>query len=293
MTTHGNIYRAQPRTFFLLPLRVNCAKHIKENFSARSWYNQVAIDPCSSLLPKTEKRSEEQKVAAMGTSKWMSKKSRRKVANLRAPSTAKKQAGGDVTQVHWTPVLARDKIYIYVCDEAEASKDPDLPAKLNNSADLAKFVVNVLPKILAEMQRKYKWTTIPRVVVHDKASYMVTSLHDRLNVTFAGALEKAGFTSWVGDDVHAATKWLVAKWGDVHVHETAISHIRRLLDTVYTAQKLHETSVQLRVRMQKVAELTNSASFAAAGGRGLAGLVKDAHARCDIVIKSKGERAPK
>jgi hypothetical protein len=93
----------------LKPLRVACAEHILANMRQGAWFHQVAIDPCSSLLPKTARRSEEQKVAAMGAQKWMSKGSSRKGPKLRAPSTAKKQAGGDVTQVHWTPVLARDK----------------------------------------------------------------------------------------------------------------------------------------------------------------------------------------
>ena len=80
----------------------------------------------------------------------------------------------------------------------------------------------------------------------------VTSAHERLNAVFAGALAEAGFTSWVGEDVSAPTDWLVAKWGDVYLHETVISHIRRLLDTRFTCEHLHETAAQLTERMMKV-----------------------------------------
>ncbi len=107
------------------------------------------------------------------------------------------------------------------------ANNPNLPKKLNDSENLGKFVRNVLPGILAEMKATYAWPNIPRVVVHDKASYMVTHHHHRLNVTFASALTDAGFSSWVGGNA-APTDWLVKKWGDVCPHETVISHIRRL-----------------------------------------------------------------
>ena len=67
----------------------------------------MAIDPCSSLLPRYPQRLEGQQVAAMGKNKWRSKKSPTDSVNARAPDTAKKQAGNDVLQVFWTPVLAR------------------------------------------------------------------------------------------------------------------------------------------------------------------------------------------
>jgi len=53
------------------------------------------------------------------------------------------------------------------------------------------------------------------------------------------------------EDVSAPTDWLVAKWGDVYLHETVISHIRRLLDTRFTCEHLHETAAQLTERMTK------------------------------------------
>ena len=48
---------------------------------------------------------------------------------------------------------------------------------------------NVLPGILQDMKQEYGWNTLPREVVHDKASYMVSLFRDRLNVVFADFLE--------------------------------------------------------------------------------------------------------
>jgi hypothetical protein len=276
----------------LKPLRVDKAKHILSVTDARSWYSHVAFDPCYSLLAKTLQRSEEQKVAALGKLRWMSKKSRRAGHNPRAPATANSQKGSDVTRVDWTPIFARGKVRIYVVDSAAALLDNSLPKQLADSKNLSLFVTNVLEKELQHMKNKYGWRDIPRVVVHDKAPYMVTAMHERLQVGFAGALQDAGFRSWAGD-ITSSTKWMVRKFGDVYLHETLISHIRRLLNTNFAATRLDETPVQFRARMQKVEDYLNSAAFAQPGGSGLDGLARELRERCEEVIKRKGERLPK
>jgi hypothetical protein len=276
----------------LIPKRVNCAKHIKQSMTNRTWFSHVAFDPCYSLLPKTIAKFEEQQVKAMGKKKWTSKGSARDGNNLRAPSTAMTQSSASV-RVDWTPVFARGKLRIVVLDGERAARDPAYPAKLTDAANLAKFISSVLPNVLEEMRKSCKWANLPRTIVHDKASYMVTSIHDRLNVTFARALEDAGFTSWVGG-IHDPTTWLVAKWGDVYLHETVISHIRRLSETDFACVRLGETPWQFTQRMKKVENFMNSGAFAKKnGGRGLEGLARDMPARCQLVIDRKGQRIPK
>ena len=131
---------------------------------------------------------------------------------------------------------------------------------------------------------------LPRVVVHDKASYMVTSAHERLQFAFAAALAEAGFKSWTGEGGDS-TKWLVKKLGDLYLHETVIAHMRRLLGTDFAARKLFETPAQFRARMQCVEDHMNSDAFARGGG--LLVLAKDLWARCEDIIKRKGGRIPK
>ena len=166
-------------------------------------------------------------VAALGDARYMSNKSARNPENLAASSTVKKQASNNVLKLHWTPVPARGKIRVYVCDHQAAKKDPTLPATLNSSCDLAKFVRYVLPGILEEMKAEHGWNNLPREVVHDKASYMVSPFHDRLNVGFADALEGSGLRSWVGTAAGSA-QWLCARFADVYPHESAISHTSRV-----------------------------------------------------------------
>lgn len=69
----------------LKPLRVACAKHILSIVHPSTHTSHVAIDPCYSLLPKTQERLEAQQVASLGKRKWMSPGSAGKGTNLRAP----------------------------------------------------------------------------------------------------------------------------------------------------------------------------------------------------------------
>ena len=189
--------------------RVVFAKHVLDHVPARAWWTHVAIDPCITILASTDAQSEDQRIAAMGAMKMMSPKSRFVGANLRAPATAKTQ-GREEAKVHWTPVFARGKVHLYVCDANAARQDPRLPARLNNSDDVGKFVRNVLPGILARMKRKYGWSRAPRTVVHDKASYFVTPRSQRLTAHFEEALRRSRLVSWLGDG-DADCSWLAGR----------------------------------------------------------------------------------
>ena len=285
-----------PSKDFLTPpmmaARMHCCSHVCSEMSAGAHANQVSIDPCSTILPRAQWKLDEQLHAAQGKMNWRSKKSLMSASNARPPATAKTQGGSATEQIYWTPVFARGKIHIHVCDPLEP--DTELPRKLNDSVSLAKFVRKSLPQILQDMQQEHGWSTIPRVVVHDKASYMVSSTAQRLNPVFGGALAEAGFRSWLGAEGES-TAWLAAKLGDVYPHETVISHIRRLLMEKFVCMRLNETVAQFKARMRKVQDFMNSEEFSdsAAAGGGLTSLARALLPRCREVVNRDGGRIPK
>ena len=224
----------------------------------------------------------------MGVQKMMSAKSRYKGPNLRAAKTTKSQ-GRDEEKVHWTPVFALGKVSIYVCNVDAARRDARLPARLNEGSELGKFIQNVLPGILAEMQDEHGWSRTPRTVVHDKASYFVAPKSQRLASAFAHALRNAKLKSWLGDG-EADCSWLVGRLGDVYPHETVISHIRSGLDHRYPRAMPGETRARFAARMAKVQAYMNSNEFRARDGGGLASLAQALRERCVRVSELKGER---
>ena len=273
----------------LLPKRVACGKHVLKIVHPTSWTSQVSIDPCYSLLAKTAERQEEQAIQAMGKEKWMSPGCRREGSNPRAPATTKTQSGGDVARVDWTPIFAKGRLTIYVVDPL--TTDRNMPPKLLDSANISKFIRNVLPDVLKSMQRKYGWNDLPRTLVHDKASYFVDNKNQRLQFTFHNALKATGMRSWIGD-VNTPTDWLVKKFGDFYLHETINAHIRRLESTDFVCRHLCETPAQFKARMQKIEDFMNSPDFRAEGGNGLLGLAKEMRSRAEGIMRSGGERLP-
>ena len=120
---------------------------------------------------------------------------------------------------------------------------------------------------------------------------MVTPHNDRLNTVFAGSLSDAKLKSWIGD-AGDSVGWLAARFSDVYPHETAISHIRRLLDQDSTCSRTHETVAQFRVRVGKVVDHMTSDDFEAKDGTGLPGLCRSLRARCERVLADGGRRLP-
>ena len=265
------------------PRRVQTAKHIIENITPTAAFNFVAIDPCFSMLPKKEEKAELIKIAAMGNKKWMSPKSRRKGSNLRAPATAKTQKES-VTIVHWTPVFTRGRLKLVVLTAPGS--------KLNNSAAAAAFVKDELPDILEDMKKEWEWSSIPRVLMHDKASYFVNSKQHCLNQTFATGLQAGNFKSWV--DSHGGDcRWMAKMLGDLFLHETVISHVRRLLQSQFARKSLHETPGQFAARMKKVEHYMNNVMGKSAPGEALMKLGRALHNRSEDLKDLNGERLPK
>lgn len=258
------------------PARTKTATHILNNFTDDASWNFVAIDPCLTLLPTKQEKADLLKIAAMGFYKWMSKKSRRKGANLRAPDTAKHQKR-DCDVVPWTPVFTRGCLKLVVLTEPNA--------QLNKSQKVADFVKNKLPTVLNSMKDEWGWATIPRVILHDKASYFVDNTQNTMNATFARGLKAGRFRSWIEDD----PSWLAAQLGDLYPHETVISHVRRLLSTKFCKCSLWETPQQFAVRMAKVEKHINEEMGDTLERLGKEALLK----RAAALKKAGGERLPK
>ena len=91
---------------------------------------------------------------------------------------------------------------------------------------------------------------------------------------------------------NASTAWLVGKLGDVYVHETAISHVRRLFESELPSTKVQETVAQFKMRMSKVEAYMNSENIGRAD-HGLETLARRLRERCSEVVRRSGNRIPK
>ena len=142
------------------------------------------------------------------------------------------------------------------------------------------------------MKKEWKWSNIPRVLLHDKASYFVNSRKHSLNDTFAAGLRAGGFTSWVSSGA-GDCRWLARNLGDFYLHETVISHVRRLLATKFMRKALKESPGEFRARMLKVEKYMNYEMGKNGRGRALVELGDSLHQRAEALKQRQGERLPK
>ena len=142
------------------------------------------------------------------------------------------------------------------------------------------------------MKKEWKWSNIPRVLLHDKASYFVNSQKHCLNDTFAAGLRAGGFTSWVSSG-GGDCSWLARNLGDLYLHETAISHVRRLLSQKFMRKALNESPGEFRARMSKVEKHMNYKMGKHGRGQALLELGESLHERCEALKQRQGERLPK
>ena len=142
-----------------------------------------------------------------------------------------------------------------------------------------------------QMQDEFGWSTLARVVVHDKASYFVSPQNARLQADFALGLRAAKLCSWLGHH-EADTNWLAARLGDFYPHETLISHIRRLLTHQFLHHGTSESPSQFRRRLDRVEDYFNSGKWSD-DHDALHRLAKSYRGRAEEVKARMGDRIPK
>ena len=81
--------------------------------------------------------------------------------------------------------------------------------------------------------------------------------------------------------------------GDLYLHETVISHVRRLLATKFMRKALSEKPGEFKARMLKVEKYMNNTMGRNGPGQALTELGNALHERCGALIERKGERLPK
>ena len=79
----------------------------------------------------------------------------------------------------------------------------------------------------------------------------------------------------------------------MYLHETVISHVRRLLATKFMRKALSEKPWEFKARMLKVERYLNYKMGKSGPGQALLELGDTLRERCEALKKLKGERLPK
>ena len=154
-----------------------------------AWYFRrlVWTDICNSILPRTEKKSNQIVLSRKGKKGWGSKGSRMKTGNLKGDDSAKKQKSSDAAKLYWLPVLSRGKLHIEVVGEGFPG---DTPAGAEILVQKVRAVLNV----------RFPDDDKPDILFVDRGRGFFNANNGKITKKFRDALDEHGLETFNGDD---------------------------------------------------------------------------------------------
>ena len=235
-----------------------------------AWYfrHLVWTDICNTILPRTQKRSNEMVLANKGKKGWGSKGSMKKSINRKGKDSAKKQNSWDALRVWWLPILSRGKLHIEVVGDGFPG---DKPAG-------AKILVQ---KVRAVLNVRFPDADKPDILFADRGRGFFNASNGKITKQFKEALEEHDFRTFNGDDGSKQPGAL----GDVLLHETAVSWIRKCEERSRLARPWEESVDDFKTRMREICQDINNR-------HDVEGLCRQLPRRLEELRESEGDKIP-
>ena len=176
-----------------------------------AWYfkHLVWTDFCSSILPRSEKRHQEMKLARKGKKGWGSQATKKDSKNLKGNTSSLKQKSHDSIKIWWAPILARGKLHVEVFGEG-------FPGEKEEGAAV------LVSKLRSAINIRFPGDDQPDIVFVDRGPGFWNVMGGNITKGFKRALQENGLRTLYGDDGWRQP----GKLADVLLHETAVSWIR-------------------------------------------------------------------
>ena len=187
---------------------------LSKGHQSRWYFNHcVWLDPCSSIIPGSQRSAFDHQQSKLGKRKrWMSADSKRNSKNLKpAPYAGKQVHWGDI-RVWWFIVLAKGRVHIEV-----------MPDGWRQNGEGMAYMISLLPGILKTMLGDN--AKLPGVLFTDRGPGFYHPSTGSICPEYVASLEAHGFTAWAGDH----SKWQPPDIPDILLHETAVSWVRNYL----------------------------------------------------------------
>ena len=246
--------------------------HTQDYGSSASWWpqNGVWIDPCASVLPRSQRQYIRMRQAELGNKgRLISDDAKMYSRNLRGRKEALKQASWEALRISWIIVLARGKVAVEMPPEDWALDGAGM-------ADAARLLRGILRRMLGGDAH------LPRVIFSERGTGMYAP-SGRVVRPYADATNAAGFRLyWVPD-----AKQQAPDMGDMLLHETGVSWFRgRMRREKPEVVPWEETRAQWAARAARCVRQVNAEYD-------VAGLCREFPARLLDCIEREGDRLPK
>ena len=218
------------------------AAHVLELNHRPSWFynNLVWIDPCSSILPRTENKGSELALARKGKKCWASVGTQECSRNLSGKKSSLMQKSWDTERVWWLPVLARGKLHLEVLPE-------------NFGGDGPEHVAILVEKARAAVNLRFQNDSKPSVLISDMGRGFYNPGTKIITPEYAAAVEQHGFTTFMGENACKQP----GNMPDLMLHETAVAWVRKALSKSVPKQEWQETRDEFAHRLKQTARYIN------------------------------------
>jgi len=242
---------------------------VQERGHTAQWYfdHVVWTDLCKSILPATEAAADQQALARKGSKGWVSSGSERASYNLRGKQEVLKQKSWNTRKVWWAPILTRGKLHVVVFDGTFPGEEPAGATVL-----VQKLLVAVNVRF-PNADRKPKWVMV------DRGRGFYNSGNGKITEPFKKALRDCGFKAFWGDDASVQPGHLQ----EIMLHETAVSWLRRRLETTLPARCWEETPAAFGARLRQCCAEINAEL-------NVDGLCRDLPRRIQQLVDLEGDR---
>jgi len=236
-----------------------------------SWFfvNLVWCDLCSSILPRTQKKSTEQKQARKGNKGWGSKASQKSSRTLKTAKKVLKMKSTGTIKVWFVPILTRGKFHIEPLPE-------NFPGETAEGAEI------MVAKVRAALNVRFRGGTAPKVLFTDRGNGFYDSGSGAITDGYQRALRQHGLRSFMGNNA-------AVQPGDLQeamLHETAMAWVRQRLKRTAPKEPWKETVAEYNARLKDVAAYINDKYKVEA-------LCRELPKRVEMLMDSEGDRIAK
>ena len=207
-----------------------------------AWFfkHLVWTDFCSSILPRSEKRHEEMKLARKGKKGWGSKATKKTSRNLKGNPSALKQKSHDSIKIWWALILARGRLHVEVLGEG-------FPGERAEGAAI------LVAKVRRAINLRFPGSDQPDTIFVDRGPGFWNVMGGNVTPQFKRALQENGLKTLYGD--HGWRQ--PGKLADVLLHETAVSWIRKREEKCRLSSPWTETPPEFSARMKSIVQRIN------------------------------------
>ena len=252
------------------PKRLSFGQYMLSLRHTPDWYWRRVIwtDICNTILPRTERRSEEMTMSRKSKRQWGSKGTRNQSDSLQgAPENKKLKSFGSI-RVYWAPVLCRGKVHLEILGD----KFP---------GETAEGASQLVAKVRKAVNIRFQGDDKPVTIFTDKGRGFFDGRTGAITKEYKEALARHDFKAY-----YPSKSDQPGKLSEVMLHGTVVAWVRNREKVTLPREPWRETREEFAVRLRGICDYINQ-------HYDVEGVSNSFPKRLELLVEKKGDRINK